>query len=115
MSESKSDRQEKSYLPPLPGQEVVKPEPKKKVAKKKTVAKAKPSGPKVVTKALKAPIMVGWVGYSQRRVDLRLEAPQADSLRDLLQGLTQDGATLKNGKFVQRPNEALKWLLENIS
>ena len=102
-------------LPALPGETSYKPESKKKSAKKESSPRPKKTGPQVTKKPLDVPVMEGWVGYSQRRVDLRLEAPQANALRDLLQGLIQEGATLDNGKFVQRPNEALKWLLENIS
>ena len=107
-----------SDLPPLPSDSGYKaPKPAQKPKAKKPSARKRPpkvSGPAVVKKDIKAPVMQGWNGYSRRRVDLMLDASQADTLRDLQQGLMSDKATLKNGNPVQRPNDALRWLLEQL-
>lgn len=49
-----------------------------------------------------------------RRIDLSLNTAQAQTLRDLYDGLHEGGATLKSGKEILLPQHALVWLLENV-
>lgn len=53
-------------------------------------------------------------GYTPQHVDLRLRSHTAQTLRDIRDGLSQMGYTLKNGKAVESPQSALIWILENI-
>lgn len=53
-------------------------------------------------------------GYLQRHVDVRLKGHTAQTLRDLRDGLSQNGYTLKSGKPVDSAAAAILWLLENL-
>ena len=101
----------------LPGEKAQKPV---KQAKKAPEPLPKPSRSKsekmvkVVEKSITAPVMQG-SGYAQRRLDVVLDEESSNSLRDLLQGLQQSDAKLKNGKTVTRSGDAVRWVLEQLT
>lgn len=67
----------------------------------------------LVTATVSAPL-VRTKGFVSRRVDVHLSRHAAQTLRDLRDGLSQMGYTLKSGKVVDTNNAALLWLLENF-
>lgn len=58
---------------------------------------------------------VGNREYLSRHVESRLKTQEQQlAMKRLLRGLQRTGATTKDGKPVQRPGEAVRWLLEKI-
>ena len=53
--------------------------------------------------------------YASNRVDGRLDHDQARTARSLLDSLTQRGARLRDGHYVQRPLDVFRWLLERAA
>lgn len=58
--------------------------------------------------------LVRTLGYVVRNVEVKLSRHAAQTLRDLRDGLSQTGCTLKNGKAVETSAAAIAWLLENV-
>ena len=54
-------------------------------------------------------------GYFSNRVDMTLTIEQAKVLKAILFGLQAKYARLANGKEVANGQDAIKWLLENVS
>lgn len=49
-----------------------------------------------------------------RHVEIALDTPQSLALRRLFDGLQKGAKQLRNGMFINRQGEALKWLLEQF-
>lgn len=59
---------------------------------------------------------VGEKEYLTRHVESRLKTrEQQMAMKRLLRGLQNSGATTRDGRPVQRPGEAVRWWLEQIS
>jgi hypothetical protein len=54
-------------------------------------------------------------GYFSPRIDMTLDYLQRNNLRAALFGLQNRFAKLKNGKEVSNGQDALKWILENLT
>ena len=52
--------------------------------------------------------------YVGRHLEVRLENPQAETLRKLFDGLALRAARLENGSYVRSVPDAVRWLLEEI-
>lgn len=70
--------------------------------------------PQAATLGLKVP-MKRTGRLVNRHIDLQLVQSHAQAWRDLYDGLYEAHATLKDGKFVENPNDAIRWLFENIN
>jgi len=70
-----------------------------------------------VTVLIEAPL--GYVGkdeYLSRHVESRLKTREQQlAMKRVLRGLQSTGATTNDGRPVQRPGEAVRWLLEQVS
>lgn len=66
----------------------------------------------IETIAIQVPVVRGIRGYASNRVDARLTERQAIELRAITAGLRHRGATLLDGRPVDRPSHAIEWLLE---
>lgn len=66
----------------------------------------------IETIAIHVPVIRGLRGYATNRVDARLTERQAVELRAITAGLRHRGATLLDGRPVDRPSHAIEWLLE---
>lgn len=54
-------------------------------------------------------------GYASNRCDVRLNTQnQRRALRKVVAGLAASNAQLQDGKFVQTPADAVKWMLEKL-
>lgn len=54
-------------------------------------------------------------GYLSNHVEARLTSDrQKRNMRRMLQGLRTDGAKLENGRFVETPADAVRWVLEQL-
>ena len=67
-----------------------------------------------VMAVLTAPLAPVSDAYRQRHVDVHLTADQALALRRLFDGLRNTGIMLANGYFINRPTDAVRWLLEQL-
>lgn len=66
----------------------------------------------IETIAIQVPVVRGICGYASNRVDARLTERQAIELRAITAGLRHRGATLLDGRPVDRPSHTIEWLLE---
>ena len=72
--------------------------------------------PHVVVSYLELPMLENiFQGYFSNRVDIRLDSEQTRTLRALLFGLQSRYARLKNGKEVANGQDAIKWVLEQLT
>lgn len=55
------------------------------------------------------------MGYLPRVVKCDLNRPQRETLKRLTETLQSEEAQLEDGKFVSRPLDAIRWLLEQIA
>lgn len=70
----------------------------------------------VLVRSINVPILEStFDGYFSNRVDLRLDSNQTKVLKSVFYGLQNRYAKLANGKEVSNAQDALKWLIENIS
>ena len=72
---------------------------------------------KLLTHRLDVPFITGGPrGYRAIRVDVRFDnSRQADTCREVLDGLQQKEAKLNNGRFVRNGQDVFKWMLEQIA
>jgi len=49
-----------------------------------------------------------------RHLEIRLVNRHAQAWRDLYDGLYENHAMLQDGKAVEHPNDAIRWMLENL-
>ena len=54
------------------------------------------------------------IGYTMRRVDLRLASAHALTLRRVAESLGRRGIKLDDGRVVSSPARAVMWILEEI-
>lgn len=55
-------------------------------------------------------------GYEARRCDVQaLSGKQSGILKKVTNGLISKKATLENGRNVNKPQDAIKWILENLA
>lgn len=66
----------------------------------------------IETISVQVPVVRGLRGYATNRVDARLTERQAHELRAITAGLRHRGATLLDGRPVDRPSHTIEWLLE---
>lgn len=52
--------------------------------------------------------------YRQRHIDVHLDATQAEGLRRIFDGLQAAAAKLGNGRFINSPADAVRWVLERV-
>lgn len=79
-------------------------------------AKNQPDSMPVETVTLVIPKSKLTFGYEPRRCDVTaLTGDQRSTLRKITNGLIAQGELLKNGKIVNNPQDALKWILENAT
>lgn len=73
--------------------------------------------PKLETAVIEVPLGdIGSGEYLSRHIEGRLKTTRQQlAMKRLLRGLQQSGATTADGRPVQRPGEALRWLAEQIS
>lgn len=76
------------------------------------VNKPEPLPYTIETIAIEVPVVRGIRGYASNRVDARLTERQAIELRAITAGLRHRGATLLDGRPVDRPSHTIEWLLE---
>jgi len=78
-----------------------------------------PSEPERTIQTVEIILPLGEVGeqeYLSRHVESRLKTrKQQLAMKRLLRGLKQSGMTTADGRPVQRPGEAIRWLVEQIS
>lgn len=78
--------------------------------------KPDPVASSVVVRSINVPILEStFDGYFSNRVDLRLDSKQTKVLKAVFYGLQNRYAKLANGKEVSNAQDALKWLIENVS
>lgn len=77
-----------------------------------TVSKPEQLPYTIETIAIQVPVVRGIRGYASNRVDARLTERQAIELRAITAGLRHRGATLLDGRPVDRPSHTIEWLLE---
>lgn len=54
-------------------------------------------------------------GYTTRRVDVqKMTGKQAEGMRKVVNGLIAEKAKLIDGRMVQRPQDAIKWIFEQV-
>lgn len=53
--------------------------------------------------------------YATTVIDMQLDRTQATALRAILEGLELRNATLRSGRAVAGPRDALRWLLEEAA
>lgn len=53
--------------------------------------------------------------YAQREIHMRLDQPQAITLRSVFEALEESHAKLANGHPVQSPQDAMRYILEVIA
>jgi len=53
--------------------------------------------------------------YCPRHVEVQLDSEQAKVMRRMYDGLHGDGHKLRNGRYVQRPADVIRWMLENVA
>lgn len=70
----------------------------------------------IETKTIDVPCVTGELtGYQNRGVTLsNLTSDQRDKLKRITIALDEKSATLANGRIVNRPQDAIKWILENL-
>ena len=66
----------------------------------------------IETVSIDVPVVRGLHGYATTRVDAMLTQRQAIELRAITAGLRHRGATLLDGRVVDRPSHTVQWLLE---
>ena len=66
----------------------------------------------IETVSIDVPVVRGLHGYATTRVDAMLTQRQAIELRAITAGLRHRGATLLDGRPVDRPSHTVQWLLE---
>jgi len=63
---------------------------------------------------VQVPVRKATHGYKTNHLDISLTLSESERLADIFSGLQRDGATLKNGKLVGSPNQAIVWILQNM-
>lgn len=54
-------------------------------------------------------------GYTTRRIDVaKMTGKQAEGVRKVVNGLIAQKAKLLDGRMVQRPQDAVKWIFEQV-
>ena len=81
------------------------------MAKEKAKRKAAKAGEQIVT--LELPV-AATDGYVVHRLDMQLNQREAVAFRRLLDGFRAEHATLPGGRHVDRPPDALRWVLNRI-
>ena len=72
-------------------------------------------GMRVETITLHVPVSQLTFGYEPRRCDVSsLTGEQRRKLRKVTNGLIAKEAVLKNGRVVNKPQDAIKWMLESL-
>ena len=79
---------------------------------KKTESAAVLQSVEVLT--VQVPVRKAMHGYKTNRIDVTLSMSESDRLHDIFSGLQRDGATLKSGKPIGSPNQAIIWLIQNL-
>lgn len=65
--------------------------------------------------SISVPLFHWTAGNAHRKVTaLRLTRQQAATLKSLTMGLENQEAQLKDGRFVSRPVDAIRWMLEQL-
>jgi hypothetical protein len=75
---------------------------------------AKPAAGALLVLGIEVPYVAS-TKYAQREIYMSLPIAQAVVLRSVFEGLEERHATLANGKPVQSPQDALRWLLEEAA
>lgn len=72
--------------------------------------------PQATTALIEVPMLENlFEGYFSPRIDMTLDYLQRNNLRSTLFGLQSRFAKLRNGKEVSNGQDALKWILENLT
>jgi len=75
----------------------------------------------IVPEAERAPALevgvpfVASTKYAQRDIHMTLDGPQAVALRSVFEALEERHAKLNKGAPVQNPQDAIRWLIEEVA
>ncbi|MBL4701791.1 MAG: hypothetical protein JKX85_11105 [Phycisphaeraceae bacterium] len=97
---------------------VIEAEPKQDATSEATEAIEKEPIPlkhQMLTGVLKVPLLPHNPNqYATNRIDLSLKHTEALGFQMLCLGLKESGARLNNGNYVNTPQDAVRWLMQNI-
>jgi hypothetical protein len=82
---------------------------------KAEVAPEEKAAPKLKIKTFRAPVVELDGEYARRSFHVRLSREQGRGFRALADGLKLEGAKLKDGKLVKKPDDVIKWVCENLN
>lgn len=75
---------------------------------------AMPEKPRIASMSVTVPVVES-VGYAAQFIQLRLSSDQARKLRDIQLGLEESNAILADGRYVNSPLDAVRWMLEKFA